>query len=316
MRSDKSTNGRTEKKTSSAMGAVRWAARALEAVSPALAARWASWLFFKTSRHVASEAERAVLETAERSWVPFEGGRLAVWRWGRGPRVLLVHGWSGRGGQLHALVAPLVASGHRVIAFDGPGHGASSGRSASLPELGRAVAAVAASEGPLRAVVTHSLGGPAVALAVAGGLSVERLVMVSPPADAQTWLFKLADALGLSPSTRAGLRARVEARAGVAIERLHAAALARSLRMPLLVVHDRDDREVAWADGAAVASLAGGALLTTHGLGHQRILKSPDVVEAVAQFVGQAPRRTSTLELELYDRPARWAQVAALGSRA
>jgi hypothetical protein len=124
---------------------------------------------------------------------------------------------------------------------------------------------------------------------------------------------RLAEALGISAAAREALRARVEARAGRAIGEMHVSKLAPRLRVPMLVVHDRDDREVAWSDGAAVARYAGGSLLTTTGLGHQRILRDPDVLRSIVDFVGVAPRQRSSLELELFDRRARWAQVAALG---
>ena len=58
---------------------------------------------------------------------------------------------------------------------------------------------------------------------------------------------------------------------------------------PLLVVHDRDDREVPWQDGAAIAAAWPGARrVDTVGLGHQRILRDPAVVQAVAEFVAEA----------------------------
>ena len=42
------------------------------------------------------------------------GRRIATWTWGAGPRILLVHGWGGRGGQMGAFVEPLVAQGFSV----------------------------------------------------------------------------------------------------------------------------------------------------------------------------------------------------------
>jgi hypothetical protein len=55
---------------------------------------------------------------------------------------------------------------------------------------------------------------------------------------------------------------------------------------PMLVVHDRDDREVPFADGAAIAAVWPGArFLETSGLGHRRVLRDPAVVEAVVDFV-------------------------------
>jgi pimeloyl-ACP methyl ester carboxylesterase len=56
--------------------------------------------------------------------------------------------------------------------------------------------------------------------------------------------------------------------------------------MPLLVVHDRGDAEVAWQHGLAIARAWRGAeFLMTDGLGHRRILKDPDVVAAAVAFV-------------------------------
>lgn len=314
MRPVKSTNGRTKNAPPVSLRMARTAARALDAVSPRLAARFAAWLFFRTRRRPVPEAERAVLARAETSTVAFEGTRLAVWRWGRGPTVLLGHGWGGRGGQLHALVEPLVAAGHRVVAFDGPGHGASPGHSASLPELSRALATVARAHGSVRAIVSHSLGGPAAALAIADGLPVERLVLVAPPSDAASWLGALCDALELSVPARVLTRGAAEERAGVPIGRLNMGVIAEALWMPLLVVHDRGDREVPWSDGARIAALTGGTLLTTEGLGHHRILQDAGVIAAIREFVGTAPQRPSQLDRELFDRRLRWAQVAALGS--
>jgi predicted ATPase len=65
----------------------------------------------------------------------------------------------------------------------------------------------------------------------------------------------------------------------------------------MLVIHDQDDREVPWADGAAIAAAALDArLVTTHGLGHRRILRDPSVIEASVDFVaGERKLHTKTV---------------------
>ena len=86
--------------------------------------------------------------------------------WGAGwhrPRVLLAHGWAGHGLQLAPFVAPLVDAGFEVMTVDQPAHGASTGRTATLPDFARVLRLVAESFGPLFAVVGHSLGGAAAA---------------------------------------------------------------------------------------------------------------------------------------------------------
>ena len=60
--------------------------------------------------------------------------------------------------------------------------------------------------------------------------------------------------------------------------------------MPLLVFHDRDDAEVPWSDGAAIAGAWPGArLVTTAGLGHRRILRDERVVSQAVAFVKGEP---------------------------
>jgi pimeloyl-ACP methyl ester carboxylesterase len=64
------------------------------------------------------------------------------------------------------------------------------------------------------------------------------------------------------------------------------ASAAGALTTPLLIVHDREDDDTPWADGAALARVWPDArLVTTTGLGHRRILRDPGVVAAATDFV-------------------------------
>jgi len=59
-------------------------------------------------------AEISLLERAHARPLFVGGRRIEMWKWGRGPAVLLAHGWGGRGAQLGAFVDPLVARGFSV----------------------------------------------------------------------------------------------------------------------------------------------------------------------------------------------------------
>ena len=216
-------------------------------------------------------------------------GRLAVWSWGSGPAVYLVHGWGGRAEQLGAFVAPLVAHGIRATAVDGPAHGASAGRRSSGVEIGRALADVVAQLGPARGVIAHSLGAAAVTFALREGLHVERLVFIGAPADPFTWVERFGRRLGLSRAVMAEMRRLSEKRIQARWEDLPLVPLrGLSEPPPLLAVHDREDREVPFTDGAAIAAAWPGArLLETSGLGHRRVLRDPAVVASMGP-----PRRT------------------------
>ena len=302
----------------SAQRVVRGAFGVLNHTAPGLAARWAERAFCTPPRSALSASVRDFLATGRRSSVWAEGKPMAAWTWGEGPVVYLVHGWGGRGGQLAAFVAPLVQSGRRVVTFDAPGHGASPGALSSLPEFTRGLREVVRAFGPAQGVIGHSLGAAATALALAQGLRVERAVLISPPADPSEWTRHFARRLGMSPRVLHLMQARTERRLGFRWSELDVPRLAATLRVPLLVIHDRDDAEISYADGQAIAAAAPDArLVTTEGLGHRRLLREPRVVEQAVSFVAIASGRRDaadegivpeqvSLERYLFDRDLRW----------
>jgi pimeloyl-ACP methyl ester carboxylesterase len=246
----------------------------------------ARWFMRPPPRRTPRRREYAALLEAERFSFAFDGEQLAVYRWGEGPAVLLLHGWGGSASQLYGFVPALLQAGFSAIAFDAPAHGASTGSWLTLTRYAAAIARVAEHFGELHAIVAHSFGAPAVSYAIARGLRAERAVFIGPPADALAWFTSFGHALGLSAPVAAAAREAVELRAGVSLAQLNAAAFGPRLALPLLVVHDRLDREVPWSDGAAVAAASPQATLaTTEGLGHRRILRDPGVVNRVLEFV-------------------------------
>jgi pimeloyl-ACP methyl ester carboxylesterase len=261
--------------------------RVLDRVSPALGAALADRLFFTPPPPRNSGGLRA-LRKARRFQVRSGVHTLSAWRWGRGPAVVFLHGWGGRAAQWTSFVGPLVSRGFSVVAFDAPGHGSSGRTLSSAVDFARALERVTAHLGGAHAVVAHSLGSAAAVLALRRGLTCRRLVFLGPASDPPAWVRIFADRLGLSPRLRERMRQRSERRIGVPWSELEVMRHAPAGTASLLVVHDRDDSEVAWSDGAAIASAWPGArLLTTTGLGHNRILRDAAVVAAVADFLAE-----------------------------
>ena len=60
----------------------------------------------------------------------------------------------------------------------------------------------------------------------------------------------------------------------------------RCCRLPILLIHDQNDRQVPVAEAARAAHMLPGAeLMVTRGLGHNRLLADPAVVTAIVDFV-------------------------------
>lgn len=289
----KSTNVRT-KTPPLAFQALRTGLGLLSRMTPDGAALVAERLFLSPRRRARPAAELDLLARARHVLVPSEHGPIAAWEWGdEGPRVLLVHGWEGRGAQLGALVEPLVAIGFRVVTFDAPGHGDTAGSISSLFHFARSVHAVVAAFGPFHAVIAHSMGGAATAWALHQAPFARRVAMVAPPIDVRDFTRQLGRALGLEEDVRDRIHRRLGERFGVSVESVRAEALAPDMRAPLLVVHDEDDRDVPIRCGELYAERWPGAtLVRTRGLGHHRILRDDAVVRTLVRFVAEdAPHR-------------------------
>lgn len=270
-----------------AMVLMRGALRVLSRTSPSAAGRVAADLFMKPRRFRTPERERELLADA----TPFEvrlgaATTIRAWSWGEGPLVLLVHGWEGRGSQLAAFVQPLVARGHRVVTFDAPGHGASYGSRSSLPHFTWALRGVLDATAPPHAIIAHSLGCAGTTLALRDGLAVNRLVFLAPPLEPVDYTARFGEILALEPPIIDRMRARIEERFLRKWSDYSLAETAKEMTAPLLIVHDREDQDTFWREGAALAEAWPGArMMTTEGLGHRRILREPAIVAAATEFV-------------------------------
>jgi len=295
--------------------ALRGGFRALRFVSQDLACRGAERLFSTPRRRRESDAERALLLTGRTFHFQSKGRRLRAHSWGEGPAVLCLHGWEGQGSQFHAFVEPLAQAGFSLLTFDQPGHGGSQGRRSGPLDWAQASLDLVAQVGPIHGVVAHSLGAAGIAVAMDHGLQVPRAVFLAPPARPDPYYHGVLSLLGFPESDHPAAFEAYARRAGLPPERIRLHSLASRLAPPMLVIHDRADREVPWSDGEAVALASPqGRLLSTDGLGHRRILRDPGVIKASLAFLMQGgPQKdlpvhgegTRSLEWHLFQREQR-----------
>ena len=264
--------------------AIRTAFRTVGAVAPGIAARWAETLFCTPPAR--RDGDEGFIATGSRFTIASQGQQLAGWQWGDGPAVLLVHGWGSRASRLGGVAAALVEAGFRVVAYDAPAHGESTGRFASLPEFARALSDVAEAVGPIYGLVGHSLGGAAVAMAMRHGLTARRAVLIAPPADVRIFSDLFARALAISPTVQRTMHRNLERRLRIVWEDLHIPTLVRELPAAALIIHDRDDADVPYHHGEEiVGAWAGSRLESTSGLGHRALLRDPAVIVWSVEFL-------------------------------
>lgn len=290
-----------KKPSASTLRLVRAGLQTAFALSDGLGASLAERLFTSPRRHDRPERERVVLATGR----PFEvevhlrsprwsGARtkIAAWRWGTGPTVLLVHGWEGRGSQLGAVIEPLVAAGLSVVTFDAPAHGDSPGSRLYLTDHADAIADVVAAVGPLHATISHSFGSAAVLLAHARhGIDAPINVAISPNVLIDDAVSRFAKLVTLDDAERRVFEGHLAQASGIGIDALSLSALVSRRDAELLVFHDREDKEVSVSHGAALAAWWPNARLElTEDLGHRKILRDTAVIAEIVAFVRQGVR--------------------------
>ncbi|WP_028917776.1 alpha/beta fold hydrolase [Pseudoxanthomonas sp. J35] len=236
------------------------------------------------ARAMAAPADDAVIGQVESAV-----GTLTTYTWGDPavePYVLFSHGWSSFGLRCRPWVEPLRQAGYAVVAFDHPAHGRNRDGRAILPAFAEALATVARQHGPAAAIVAHSMGGAAAALALHGGVQAGRAVLIAPAADLREAGNRFGRMVGLAPPLVDRMFQRFEREIGVPVDAFGIQHHVPALGVPALVVHDLEDGDVPWEEGERYARLWPDArLLSTSDLGHHRIAGEPRVIEAALRFL-------------------------------
>lgn len=275
------------------------------ALTSRVAPRWtlntASRWFVTPPRFKQPEAELRLLSQGRQHVLDHGGGSLTSWQFGdeKAPALIMSHGWGGRGGQFRAFVPVLVEAGYQVWLFDHVGHGQSAGSEATLVDFSRGLrtvfSAVEARGARVAGFIGHSLGGAAIAVALAGKDGLPPLaaggrglhaVLIAPPASLQRYSRLFARHLGLPERIRHAMQWRIEQKLGVRWQDFELPQAAIGLRAQALIVHDQLDQDVSIDTGLIVArGWPGARFKRTHGLGHNRILRNSEVVRDALDFI-------------------------------
>lgn len=268
--------------------------RLTELTVPSLANRWVVRLWFTPFRAAGTAKGGTAMSSARVGRLPFArrhhtdstGDHIVAYHWGKGPRILLVHGWGGSAAQLSDLVNPLVEAGFSVASFDAPAHGASPGRRTDPFEIGAALKAVEAEYGPFHGIVSHSMGAAVTGLALRDGVSIPAFTAIAPPASFETYPRQFALKTGISRRTLRFLLDYLKSRFGNLNEKFSFFSPQNLGIAPGLIILDRQDREVDFEEASTLAQdWPNTVVKVTDGLGHTRILRDAGVISTVVTYM-------------------------------
>ena len=263
----------------------------LSVIAPRLAARRADRMFFTPIGLPRPESEMPYYESANHSSVEFNGKKGALYTWGDGAEtILMLHGWASRGTRMGHFAEALVEKGYKVIAFDMPAHGDSEGKTTNLFEISELTARICDAHAPVHSVIAHSFGGMALCNAVHRyDLKVNRSVLIAAPFTMKYIIDSFAAIMNITQKVSDLMVERISKRfmeeLEVNVYELSVDSFAKSLNFPFLVIHDRDDKDIAYSEGEGYANdLPDVEFVTTEGLGHRQILKEPEIMNKIIEF--------------------------------
>jgi pimeloyl-ACP methyl ester carboxylesterase len=255
-------------------------------LAPGLAARVAADLFMRPLRPEARARELKWLQDARSETLPTRHGKLVGWSWGEGPAVVLVHGWNGRGSQMGWLAKAIASRGFRAVVFDGPAHGHSPGRRTNLINHSAALVDIAEALSEFHGIVGHSFGALAISFRWSEIPPLKRVAMVSPPAEMKLYSKVFMQAIGGNQEVHDRMLDIYRQKFGIFWDDVTVENMAPKIEAPLLVVHDRSDRQAPFSHGQRTCRVwAGSRLHETEGLGHHRILRNDAVADVIADFM-------------------------------
>jgi len=261
----------------------------LQAISTNLATKFAIKIFRTPIKFKTPEREKMMEKSAKKELVliPELHKKIMVYSYGYSKRkVLLVHGWSGRGTQLYKIADKLLENGFMTISFDGPAHGHSTGKTTMMNEFVTSIMYLEKKYGPFEFVIGHSLGGMAVLNSIKQGLLVKKAISISAGCVITDIIKDFVNKLELKPVLITKIKTNFYKKFHEDIDNFSANVAAEKVTIPTLVIHDSNDNDVHVSCAHNIRqNLQQGELLVTTGLGHRRILKDDFVINRIIDFI-------------------------------
>ena len=245
-------------------------------------------LFFSPRRYRTNDHEEEILATGRPFQLKVHDKTLQGWRWGKGPGIVMIHGWNGRGIQFHRFIEPLVNAGYSAIAIDGPAHGASTGRITSYFEFTDTMRMLLSRRRQfgIEGIIAHSFGAAATINALVKERTAIKTVCIAPVLKLQELLFHAFDQYGIPQRLYTSLIREFENHFGYRLAEDNPHRLVKDLPGSVLMVHDVDDHTAPYRDTLqAVRHHDRIGLWSSNGLGHSGILRDAEVIDRCVAFL-------------------------------
>lgn len=246
--------------------------------------------FFIPRREEVNPADKEFLSKATKFSISVREAEVQGWKWGKGPAIVFAHGWNGIGMQFRSMIEHFFKAGYTVITYDAPGHGISGGTESNYFVFSDTMRAILSKkeEWNIQAVVGHSLGAAAAINALSKNDYRIKAVLIAPPLKIKDLLYNAFNHHGIPYPVYNGLINELQNNLGYNIDKENPGDLLSTIHSETLIIHDTSDRAVPFTDSAHFSAINPEIkLMTTTGFGHGRILREPEVIQKISEFISK-----------------------------
>ena len=247
------------------------------------------YIFSRPLRHKphVREKEFIISSKKETHFIPSINKRIKTYELeGSRKKVLLVHGWSGRGSQLSSIATECNKKGFFVVSFDAPAHGGSSSYTTNVPEFVEAINFLNKTKGPFDYAIGHSFGGASIFNYCRKYRSFEKIVVIGTQSKLSIYFAEFIKIMGLKDGYSKKIMTLFSKRVGEKILDYDPENFVRNISSKTLIIHCSDDNYVSFGSAIALRKeLKNSELYKTTGLGHRKILGDKKTIDRLVDFL-------------------------------
>ena len=247
------------------------------------------YIFSRPLRHKphVREKEFIISSKKETHFIPSINKKIKTYELeGSRKKVLLVHGWSGRGSQLSSIATECNKKGFFVVSFDAPAHGGSSSNTTNVPEFVEAINFLNTTKGPFDYAIGHSFGGASIFNYCRKHRGFEKIVVIGTQSKLSTYFAEFIKIMGLKEDYSKKIMTLFSKRVGEKILDYDPENFVRNITSKTLIIHCSDDNYVSFGSAVILTEeLKNSELYKTTGLGHRKILGDKKTINRLVDFL-------------------------------
>ena len=259
----------------------------LARVAPTLAGKIGFNIFCTPFSPKIKPYQLAFLDSAEKFSITIDGNKVQCYKWGNGSKkVLFIHGWASFTFRWKKYIEYFSKSDYTIYAYDAKAHGLSCGKTVNLIINANYIKEVVKNIGGVDAAICHSFGGFTLSYLLKHypETDIGKAVIMGAPGEAIQFFEFYREKLFLSERATEIIIEQFKMNFKETPQYFSSPAFAKYIKIPCLIVHDKNDEEAPIETAIALQkNWEGSKIIITEGLGHH--LKSDELMVEVEEFV-------------------------------